>query len=83
MNCKPGDLAIVVPPSRNAGRILSVVGPQKRPHFSGLFSWVCVSEGAPLVGPRGEMRIGQIPDAWLRPISGLPLDEETRDEVTA
>jgi hypothetical protein len=29
------------------------------------------------------MRIGQIPDAWLRPISGLPLDEETRDEVTA
>jgi len=87
LNCKPGDMAIVVPPSRNAGAIVQVFGPFAGDHFSGLFAWHVKSIGGKMLGlhkdGRPEPSHRMEGDAWLRPVSGLPVDEETRDQVMA
>lgn len=85
MNCKPGDIAIVVPPSINAGGIVVVLRADDRGlHPASLLTWEAESLGGPLQtydhGPCVEVCI---PDAWLKPVSGLPLHDEIIDEVTA
>ena len=92
MNCKPGDLAIIVRSefSEDIGTICEVlyqcdplewVDPE-------IPEWTCKSERISRVmdSDTGEIRLAidfDIPDAWLRPVSGLPIDEEVKDEVTA
>ena len=89
MNCKPGDLAIIVrcgSVTENIGRIVEVLraGGEMRGHPL----WV-VGCPSPLIavvpetGQRVPRHSGLIPDAWLRPVSGLPVDEKAPDEVTA
>jgi hypothetical protein len=86
MNCKPGDLAIVVPPSDNSGLIVRVIRPAIGDHFSGLPSWFVTSAGRPLEaqrkdGSRRSAMAAQCPDAWLRPVSGLPINDEVTDDI--
>jgi len=91
MNCKPGDLAIVIgdDDDQNVGRIVRVVGPAKWVDGS---AWWCSVEGAPLLVRQYDdyertylANNADIYDDRLRPITGLPLDEETpvEHEVTA
>lgn len=89
MNCKPGILAMVIrgltSPSPNVGRIVEVIS---RIDDHELFGprWLCASDTPMEVRtPRGEGLATQfsIPDAWLRPVSGLPVNDEQLDEVTA
>jgi hypothetical protein len=91
MNCKTGDLAIVIHQSEaapNVGRIVEVI---EWAGERGTGRWPCwvvkatspMNAFKPLTNEPTKSLEGIIPDAWLRPISGLPLDEETRDEVTA
>jgi hypothetical protein len=95
MNCKPGDLAIIVWSHcpENIGRIVEVIRPAIRgiDFFAGetgnLITWV-VKADRPLVrrGPHYE----PIPPAYersylddcLRPVTGLPITDDVTDEVT-
>jgi hypothetical protein len=86
MNCKPGDLAIVTFPSRNAGMIVEIIRPSKGGHYSGLFSWYVRSAGAPMFIRKEDGSIGRkvgasAPDAWLKPVSGLPINDEVTDDI--
>lgn len=89
MNCKPGDLAFVVHQSKgapNAGRVVEVVAAHG--YVRERFCWL-VKSSSPLNGFRpGAAKCalvtkGIIPDAWLRPISGVPVGEVLREEVPA
>lgn len=70
----------------NIGLIVKVVGPAR---WLATDDWMVVSEGRPLkcvdvdTGDFFFDQDGDLPDAWLRPVSGLPVDEEITDEVTA
>jgi len=88
MNCKPGDLAYIVGglenPSPNLGRIVEVL------HLWGEDehgpNWLCKSiEPIALRGP-GDSTVYDTEcisaDAWLRPITGLPITDDIKDEVT-
>ncbi|UVS93491.1 hypothetical protein [Burkholderia glumae] len=92
MNCKPGDLAIIVQAMlpENIGKIVEVLSPLG--HDCGLgFRWLAKTVGGPartvsvvdfssvFVDPEP----AGIPDAWLRPISGLPGPDDVTDEVVA
>ena len=89
MNCKPGDLAIVVRADgapAAVGRIVEVVCPA--PDVDGLPAWLVQFQGVSPVRSKttGATTLGvdaDCPDAWLRPISGVPVEEEQHDEVTA
>jgi hypothetical protein len=88
MNCKPGDLAIVIRglthPSPNLGRVVEVLS-RLADHQSLGPVWHCKSRHAMKVRtPRGDELAAQfwVPDAWLRPVSGLPVHDEQLDEVT-
>ncbi|KPD17248.1 hypothetical protein ADM96_20265 [Burkholderia sp. ST111] len=80
MNCKPNDLAVVTGcPIADCNdqvvEVVSLYGPLRE---FGL-AWNCTNSrireaGFPLM---------PIPDAMLRPISGLPVHGEQIDEVTA
>ena len=90
MNCKPGDLAIIVrdPFPENIGRIVEV----KRPAEVVLDApaWFCVARGTPLrivnidfpydsyLGDRGDVY-----DVDLKPVSGLPITDDVTEEITA
>lgn len=85
MNCKPGDLAVVVGAygagAVNNGHIVEVV----KLHSESL--WYVVAQGDPVwVWDKGECVPGvpgreyTCPDANLRPISGVPINEEECDE---
>ncbi|AJW97476.1 hypothetical protein BM43_3192 [Burkholderia gladioli] len=92
MNCKPGDMAIVVVPSswpRKTldGKIVEVVrfvpprgtGAEwdQRP------IWWCVFQTA-WFNDHGRMFTeGPMLDSWLRPISGVPVTDDIEGEVTA
>lgn len=91
MNCKPGDLAIIVHQSEsapNVGRIVEVI---RFYGERGRGKWPCwvVHASSPLNAFNALTKAPTkavdmiIPDAWLRPVSGLSIDEETRDEVPA
>jgi hypothetical protein len=89
MNVKPGDLAILIAcPSfpENLGAIVSVLGRWSDEE------WVCKVEGTPLMvylGKHGGMGHScsskghvAIPDAWLKPVSGLTRTEDEKlDEI--
>lgn len=82
MNVKPKDLAIVIPPSKNVGAIVRVVKLSDRDFERGV-EWEVETSGRALLTTGGRRKKCTLPDAWLRPVSGLPIDEETRDEVPA
>jgi hypothetical protein len=88
--CKPGDLAYIVRDDWNPcdiGKVVKVV--KLVPAYEWAQEddpeWRCVAR-EPLQGydddgnsfPSCE---SDIPDAWLRPITGLPIDEETNEDV--
>ena len=84
MNCKPGDLACIVggltAPSPSLGRVVEVI------RFEGEFKdrgpvWLVRSQ-EPLPTNRGPKCEFHSRDAWLRPISGVPVhDEETESHI--
>lgn len=85
MNCKPGDLAIVIKASvpQNIGKIVRVLCAKE----SGV-SWFidCDAEYVTRAGRvvrRDPMRDLFAPDAWLKPVSGLPITDDVTNEVTA
>jgi hypothetical protein len=89
MNCKQGDLAYIVDSQfpENLGRVVDVLSGYGVFRDEG-FCWNVRAKTA-LKG-EGEidgrimyLRDGFIPDSCLRPIGGVPIDEEVRDEVTA
>lgn len=93
MNCKPGDLAyIVVDPlnPNNLGKVVQVAHVASAWVDPDVHEWTCVpcgevagfdtSRGNKPVCAKGGMLI-DIPDAWLRPISGVPLHDEQHDEA--
>jgi len=89
MNVHPGDLAIVVKSDipEVVGMIVEVVSGAGIQDDEGLFEWF-VRPSAPSRcflpdGSIGVLELVGCPDAWLRPLSGLPIDEETREELTA
>lgn len=85
MNVKPGDLAIVCGPTRYTGHIVEVINIWDGGPIDGVNMlitegniWVCRMMRA--IDYRGSiMFYGPFPDAWLRPVSGLP-DAEHTDE---
>ncbi len=87
-NCKVGELAIVIAGAypENFGAVVRIV--ESSPVLQ--FSWKCAVEGRPLLGAelysgkerwteKGEHMLFN--DRDLRPISGLPLDEDVKDET--
>jgi len=97
LNCKPGDLAIItnsLPTGSLCGRIVRVMRPAAAGEIftatdgfqccgSGQeFCWVIEAEEP--ISWYGRMFYRRpFADRWLRPITGLPVDEEAHDEVAA
>lgn len=88
MNCKPGDLAIIVSSRlapENIGRIVEVV--RRRSPDGSLPCWI-VRSNQPLVN-RWEDGFVELVyeriyrDLCLRPVTGLPIANDVTDEVTA
>lgn len=100
MNCKPGDLAIIIRGRGLSGRIVEVVAPCPQNvsfrlpdgamHDPCTYEWIVRFQNP----VEARMRVGELigtrttnyapaPDSALRPITGLPIDEEITDEVTA
>lgn len=91
MNCKPGDLAIMIRTllPENIGKIVEVLEPLGDDAGLG-FRWK-----VKILSPCRTMSVidfqsisygmttGGVPDAWLRPVSGLPITDDVTDEVTA
>jgi hypothetical protein len=80
--CKVGDLAYVVGSSRpeQNGMIVEVVREGQNGH-----PWWMVKFRGFVVTMRGNIVFGaaQVLDEYLRPLDGLPVDEDTREELTA
>ncbi|MDR5801187.1 hypothetical protein [Caballeronia sp. LZ001] len=82
MNCKPGDLAYIVEgPSENLGKVVEVKSGFGFYKDEG-YCWniVCRSKLVAIGEIDGKVhrvKEGFIPDKSLRPISGVPLDDET------
>lgn len=88
MNVKPGDLAIQIKSlAGNYGAIVEIIEWIGTSYFiSGHVLQNCwlAKYSHPVRDLSGEyVEDGFIPDHWLRPISGLPLDEETRQTEEA
>jgi hypothetical protein len=91
MNVKPGDLAIQIKSvAGNEGNIVEVIkflgdghqyiNGQPWDYYGSENLWH-IRNTRPVKSNLGKMVIdGAIPDAWLRPISGLPDAEEIQDE---
>lgn len=87
-NVKAGDLAIVMSDlfPENIGLIVEVVSAAKWGYGD---DWNCVSRGRPIIcfdPDNGNVFMdmdADFRDFQLRPITGLPIDEETREELTA
>lgn len=83
MNCKPGDLAYIVDSTNdsNRGRVVEVIREWgDHPKYGRVWTIRCKSA---LETWAGTLKEAEAPDAWLRPISGAPVDQEQCDEVTA
>ncbi|MBP0714838.1 hypothetical protein ABXK61_16150 [Burkholderia sola] len=80
MNCKPGDLAFVIASTipQNIGRIVEVIA------WSGeMQMWECRSRD-PMLLKSGEFLTEHFcEDSRLRPISGVPINDDVTDEVRA
>jgi hypothetical protein len=92
MNCKPGDLAIVTHARRteNIGKIVLVIGrakddetagPAWQIHAERIQNVVFSQTGLPAIR-NPKLPLHQ-PDAWLKPVSGIPVGEDVRDEMVA
>ncbi|TCK44003.1 hypothetical protein B0G84_2351 [Paraburkholderia sp. BL8N3] len=95
MNVKPGDLAYIVGASKLAGRIVEVISrapigvdfalPDGYTQSAQRYEWVIHFVGAPVEAPTGVgsrmTNYGCAPDSKLRPISGVPLNDETPIET--
>jgi hypothetical protein len=95
MNCKPGDLAIItnsLPSGALCGRIVRVLRQQVAGEIfkstNGILAdgtgnyecWVIEGDGPlPWCGLMFDER--PFPDKWLRPISGVPLEDEVMREI--
>jgi hypothetical protein len=89
VNCKSGDLAILIKArlDENVGMLVRVR------EFFGIIregpAWVVEWQGNRSVANiwtstfDGMSDCGVTPDAWLRPVSGLPITDDIKDEVTA
>ena len=91
MNCKPGDMAVIVETldGSGIGSVVTVMSRDDR-HVSGLPSWVvhCPWEQSVINFFSGEKYTAKyfvIPDAWLRPIRPpeTPVTETRDEELTA
>lgn len=91
MNCKPGDIAIVIKSAAgNEGKIVEVLSPLGEDPVIGRtmwcegegFCWLVRSSGSPIKTSRGRI-FGEapIPDARLRPIRPGDLDESTDTDI--
>ena len=89
MNVEKHDLAIIVrdPCPENIGRIVEVMGPGKV--LLDAPAWFCVAQGAPLTVINADSPsetyldcCGDVYDADLKPVSGLPITDDIKDEVT-
>lgn len=88
MNCKKGDLAyIVVPPGFKKtldGRIVEV-GVAGECQIGCLLrdgDWLCRFPSPWFTENGRAITVCVLLDSWLRPISGVPVDEEITNEVT-
>lgn len=94
MNCKPGDLAIIIrglkSPSPQIGKIVKVLalagnhatlGPLWIIEFSRPVMTVAVKKTLEPMGSIGLCRTCQCPDAWLRPIRPDTQDLDTDTEA--
>jgi hypothetical protein len=90
MNCKPGDLAIIVrdPCPENIGRIVEVRAPAL--YLQDAPAWWCKALGEPLsvmlIEDPKQIFLdhqGDVYDTDLMPINGLPITDDVTDEVTA
>jgi hypothetical protein len=89
MNCKPGDLAIIVRAilPENIGRIVEIVRLIGEA-LDGLGPIWLVRGSQPLArsANKGSVRLDDslersFIDAWLRPISGVPVNDEVTDDI--
>lgn len=89
MNCKPGDLAIVIKASResNIGKIVRVICLYSHESKGTAWEIECenVSEVVGILSNRPARRNPEKAliawDDWLRPISGIPMNEEVTDDL--
>jgi hypothetical protein len=90
MNCKQGDLAVIVYAGRSGrdlGKLVNVIRGNGYDE-DGDFMWECESSGTPLFaytedgyGPGIESPKALIPDAWLRPIRPGDLEETLDTDI--
>lgn len=91
MNCKPGDLAIVVrvdgPEDRDViGLIVEVLRPCPPNEWEEVSEpeWECRSRSpvrAQCDGKRVFSSEFDVRDSWLRPLSGVPITDDIKDEA--
>lgn len=86
MKCKPGDMAVILRDPNFNGRDVGCFVEVLEPGAT-LGDWSCRSKGRKLAHflsilgmnlPFGRSREVDIPDAWLKPIKGLPVCESTQ-----
>lgn len=87
MNCKPGDMAVIIRSlfEENVGNIVQVLRPAVHPHSSGLFAWEAKPtrpvRGIDIHGlPGWSNHISAIPDSWLSPIRPPEQPETTHKD---
>ncbi|WP_257803331.1 hypothetical protein [Burkholderia glumae] len=86
MNCKLGDLAVITQ-GLARDRIVEVVAPYGDYLNFGFCWFVRAPSPIPAMDVRTGLHVyvtsGWCLDAWLRPISGIPVTDDVEDEVTA
>lgn len=90
MNVKPGDMAIVVKSAtgKNQGRIVEVISPLgESPWHNGYcwnpgdgFCWLVKFQSEVMALRPGRYLFAPVPDAWLRPVSGLEDEQHTEED---
>lgn len=87
MNCKPGDLAVIVKGrTANIGRLVRVIAAYGDVDYSemgyGLLPcWTVESMGSMLDRVGGPAMTGFIPDLALRPMTGAPLGAHLTERI--
>lgn len=85
MNCKPGDLAIIIAgelSERNVGAIVEVLRIDDRETFLSETPTWRVRACNPLHRMDGQITTdGCVADSLLRPVSGLPVDEDVTEDI--
>lgn len=85
MNCNPGQLAIVISDEEieNIGKIGQVIRPSLRmeEHGFDIFRWAVAFKTPLLTIDGGSACLVSIKDSCLKPVSGLPMEEETQETI--